>query len=404
VTRSAVAALLLAVSYAAVGAPSAGMTDRVTSTMNDVITRTGLPGMTVSFYGRDGLHAYAVGWADRESHSPMTPRSVMMGASTGKMLVAVLAYQEIVEGLLHYDDKVSKYLGTDATYDKLPGASQFTIQMLLTHSTGLPDGLVDYAAMRDSSGEWTNHRRYEAALDTKLLFEPGTAYSYSDFNYQLLAAVIESIEGQYFGDLAELRIIGPLHLIDTNPATHKYIKNLASGYAGPTTKPHYEDIQLPNKTATEHTLFMYPAFEGGGDGFSTTASDLARFLYGVFGTPLIGETERRHMTEHWVPIPPKTANRAYGAGIFKYVTALGTAYGHGGLWFGYKTQVQYFPSICIAAALQVNSQIDGEGNDLTQFHTRERNFGMVALLTELLSEALVQRKGPVPDRSCGEHR
>jgi D-alanyl-D-alanine carboxypeptidase len=371
-------------------APSAPVEDAVMATMNEAVAQTGIPGITFSFYGPQLSQSFAAGWADRESRTPMRSHSVMMGASTGKVLVAVLAYQEVAQGRLHYADKVSQYLGTDSAYNRLPGASQFTIQMLLTHSTGLIDGAVDLAAIKNSRGKWTNQRRFKAAWGTQLRFEPGTAYGYSDLNYQILAAVIESIEGEYFGALALSRIIEPLGLTDTAPATSRAVAGLASGYAGPTSKPQYENIKLPDKTAESGRLFMYPAFEGGGGGFSTSSPDLAKFMYGVFATSLIGPSERAHMTASFVPIDPPAAKRSYGAGIFRYETALGTAYGHSGVWFGYKTQVQYFPALCVAAAMQVNSQIDGEGNDLSQFKAHGRRFGMPDMLTELMTQAIAQ--------------
>jgi D-alanyl-D-alanine carboxypeptidase len=371
-------------------AAAAPADDAVTVTLKEVITETGIPGITFSFYGAKLSQSFAAGWADRERQTPMRPHAVMMGASTGKVLVAVLAYQEVARGRLHYSDKVSRYLGTDSAYNRLPGASRFTVQMLFTHSTGLIDGAVDLAAMKNSRGIWTNQRRFKAAWNSKLLFEPGTAYGYSDLNYQILAAVVESIEGQYFGDLALSRVIEPLGMSDTAPATSRVIAGLASGYAGPTSKPQYENIKLPDKTAESGRLFMSPAFEGGGGGFSTSAPDLAKFMYSVFATPIIGPSERAHMTADFVPLAPPSAKRSYGAGVFRYETALGVAYGHSGVWFGYKTQVQYFPALCVAAAMQVNSQIDGDGNDLSQFKANGRRFGMPEMLTELMTQAIAQ--------------
>ncbi len=366
--------------------------DAITETLSDLIDQTGIPGITFSFYGPNSRQSYAAGLADRESKTPMQPRAVMMGASTGKVLVAVLAYQDIEKGRLHYSDKVAHFLGRDRYYNRLPGASQFTIEMLLTHSTGLVDGTVDIAAMRNSLGAWTNERRFKAALGTRLLFKPGTAFSYSDLNYQILAAVVESIEGKYFGLLAETRIIRPLRMLDTTPATARFIPGLASGYAGPTSKPQYENIKLPNKTAESGRLFMNPAFEGGGGGFATSSPDLAKFTYSVFATHLIGQQELNHMTAHFVPLPASSGKLAYGAGIFRYETALGTAYGHSGVWFGYKTLMLYFASLCVAAAMQVNSQIDGDGNDLSQFRMGIGSLDMSDMLTELLRQTMEQKR------------
>jgi D-alanyl-D-alanine carboxypeptidase len=260
--------------------------------------------------------------------------------------------------------------------------------MLLRHSTGLVDGAVDAAAMSNPLGAWTNERRLQAARGTKLLFRPGTAFSYSDLNYQILAAVVESIEGEYFGDLAETRILRPLGMRHTAPAIHQEITGLASGYAGPTSKPQYENIKLPDKTADAGRLFMPPAFEGGGGGFSTNSPDMAKFIYSVFNSDLVGRAELDQMISRPVPIPERGAHISYAAGLFAQKTELGTAYGHSGIWFGYKTLVLYYPDLRVGAAMQVNSQIDGEGNDLAVYRLYGRRLSMAEVLSQLVRSSL----------------
>lgn len=357
--------------------------------LSGLLRETGIPGITFATYGGYGVHAYAAGYADREAKTPMQASSIMMGASTGKMFVAVLAYQEVQRGRLHYTDEVSRFFSPDSAYHELPGAAQLTVSMLLRHTTGLVDGAVDAAAIRDSLGAWTNERRFRAAVGTKLLFAPGTAFSYSDLNYQILAAVIESIEGKYFGDLATARILRPLDMTQTAAATSPYIPGLASGYAGPTSKPQYEGIKLPDKTADAGRLFMNPAFEGGGGGFSTDSPDMAKFIYSLFNSGLVGPRELKHMTSRPVPVLDPSRKISYAAGLFIYQTAAGAAFGHSGIWFGYKTLVLYFPSLCMGAAMQVNSQIDGEGNDLAEYRmTNGRRYTEAGILTELAQSDL----------------
>jgi D-alanyl-D-alanine carboxypeptidase len=356
--------------------------------LSDMVRDTGLPGITFAVFAQRWKRSFAAGYADREMKLSMLPDSVMMGASTGKMLVAVLAYQEVRLGRLHYSDKVSQFFPRHSAYHQLPGAAQFTISMLLRHSTGLVDGAVDIEAIRNPMGDWTNERRFQAARHTELLFPPGTAFSYSDLNYQILAAVIESIEGKYFGEVAIKRILEPLQMSGTAPATAQTIPNLASGYSGPTTKPQYEDIKLPDKTAVAGHLFMNPAFEGGGGGFSTDSPDMAHFIYSLFRGALVGSDELDYMTSRPVPVSGRANDAAYAAGVFRYQTQSGTAFGHSGIWFGYKTMVLYYPSLCVGAAMQINSQIDGDGNDLQRYQLDGRHFTMVDALTELVTTEL----------------
>ena len=381
--------LLLAVALETFGANDQKQSaSSIDAELSNIARDTGLPGITFSVYGPHLRRSFAAGLADRETGARMLPDSVMMGASTGKMLVGVLAYQEVKLGRLHYSDKVSRFFPRGSAYHQLPGAAEFTVSMLLRHSTGLVDGAVDLEAIRDPLGEWTNERRFSAARNTKLLFDPGSAFSYSDLNYQILAAVVEAIEGKYFGDLATRRIVAQIGMKDTHSATSQNVAHLASGYAGPTTKPQYEDIKLPDKTAVAGHLFMNPAFEGGGGGFSTNSPDMANFIFSLFQGKLLGPKELGYMTSGPVPVPGRGNNAAYAAGLFEYQTESGTAFGHSGLWFGYKTMVLFYPSLCLGAAMQINSQIDGEGNDLTQYRLNGGQFTVVDMLTELVRSEL----------------
>jgi D-alanyl-D-alanine carboxypeptidase len=366
---------------------------RHASSMRSLLEQTGIPGMTFAVFGAGLDRSDAAGLADREARTSMRPTTLMMGASTGKMIVAVLIYQEIQAQRLRLDDKVSRYLGDDAEYMKLPGAADFTIAMLLSHSSGLVDGAVDYAAMENSSGIWTSDRRFRAAQKTKLLFPPGSRYSYSDLNYQVLAAVLERIEGKSYEQLAVEKVLLPLQMRHTVPALHPHIAGLASGYAGPTTKPQYEGIHLPDKTASAGTLFMNPAFEGGGGGFATCSHDMAKFIFTVFNGGLIDAAQLHHMTGEDAVLPVQTEFPRVAAGVFAYKTPLGEAFGHSGLWFGYKTLVLYFPERKLGAAMQVNSQIDASGADLEVFRMEGKEFTMVEALSQLVLESTASTNG-----------
>jgi len=94
------------------------------------------------------------------------------------------------------------------------------------------------------------------------------------------------------------------------------------------------------------------------------------------------------MTSRPVPVSGRANDAAYAAGVFRYQTQSGTAFGHSGIWFGYKTMVLYYPSLCVGAAMQINSQIDGDGNDLQRYQLDGRHFTMVDALTELVTTEL----------------
>jgi CubicO group peptidase (beta-lactamase class C family) len=140
---------------------------------------------------------------------------------------------------------------------------------------------------------------------------------------------------------------------------------------------------------------MSPAFEGGGGGFATCSADMAKFIYTVFHGRLINHVQLDHMTGKTPVLPVQTDMPRVAAGVFSYRTALGEAFGHSGLWFGYKTLVVYYPSLHVGAAMQVNSQIDATGADLAEYKIEGRSFTMIEALTELVTES-VHGKRDVP--------
>ncbi len=47
----------------------------------------------------------------------------------------------------------------------------------------------------------------------------------------------------------------------------------------------------------------------------------------------------------------------YGLGVFIWQTPLGPAYGHGGFFPGYRSEMMYFPDHRFAVAIQFNSNV-----------------------------------------------
>ena len=91
-TRYSLFGVLLVIGLAAIGAnappqPAASIGNE----LSDMVRDTGLPGITFAVFAQRWKRSFAAGYADREMKLSMLPASVMMGASTGKMLVAVLA-------------------------------------------------------------------------------------------------------------------------------------------------------------------------------------------------------------------------------------------------------------------------------------------------------------------------
>jgi CubicO group peptidase (beta-lactamase class C family) len=123
------------------------------------------------------------------------------------------------QGKLNLDDAVTQYLPwfiVNYPSDKSP---RITIRNLLQHSSGLPDtipaifGWVHYdEAARNQTQVVKNH----LSEFNSLKFQPGEKAVYSNFNYMVLGAVIESVSGQSYEVYMVNNILKPLGMTQTN--------------------------------------------------------------------------------------------------------------------------------------------------------------------------------------------
>ena len=143
------------------------------------------------------------------------------------------------------------------TYDPI------TIHHLLTHTAGIVEG-----------SEQSPDTRYEvyALRDTQTAWPPGSRFYYSSIGYKVLGLVLEAIEGKPYPEIVQDRILEPLDLNDTEPATtHEVRARMTIGYTD-----FYDDRPwLPG-----HAKIEAPWIEtDSGDGcIVSTPADLAVFV------------------------------------------------------------------------------------------------------------------------------
>lgn len=150
------------------------------------------------------LFEKAYGKADRDAGTPFTLDTAVNIGSTRKAYVAAIIMSLADEGILAVDAPISRYLPAVPT-DK----AAITLHQLMTHTAGLPD---------DEGGPMKRLGRdalMRQILETKLLFPPGTDFSYSDTGYALLQVIAERVSDTTFRNLVRLRIVKPLDLQHT---------------------------------------------------------------------------------------------------------------------------------------------------------------------------------------------
>jgi len=321
----------------------------------------GFPGATAAFLLKDGRGAeVAVGLADVENDIPMRPDHRMLAASIGKTFVGASVLLLNREGRLDLDDKVSKWLGHEPWFDRLPNAATITVRSLANHTGGLPTHaarpfIEDWARkiQEDPGYAPTPEEAISYILDEPPLFGVGEGLEYSETGFLVLGLVIERACSCDYYDFIRERFLEPLKLEHTVPADGPVISGMAVGYMGDTEgSPHL--ALLPERTLRDGRLVPNPAFEFTGGGVVSTAGDLTRWAHALYGGRAI---EAPYLQELLTGVPnnPENVEFWYGVGTYIYRrTSGGAVYGHGGSTANYRSQLLYYPKEGLAVAVQVN--------------------------------------------------
>jgi CubicO group peptidase (beta-lactamase class C family) len=182
--------------------------------------------VTLVARGNDVIEFDAQGMADIEANRPMRKDTIFQIMSMTKPVTAIGIMMLAEEGKLAVRDPVEQYLpefkdlrvatntGPDAVHSGIPEHA-ITIRDLLTHTAGMTDAapaaIHDYQhAMNVPLDEVVRQLAKE-----RLLFQPGTAWSYSSAGIEILGRIIEVCSGQKYEDFIAERILRPLGMKDS---------------------------------------------------------------------------------------------------------------------------------------------------------------------------------------------
>ncbi|MCJ1960456.1 serine hydrolase domain-containing protein [Novosphingobium mangrovi (ex Hu et al. 2023)] len=148
----------------------------------------------------------AQGEADLSAHRPLDADTLFYGASLSKQFTALAAATLVEQGKLSLDDDVRQYLPELPAY-----ARPVSVGMLMHHTSGIRDflALLRLAGMEDV-GEASRAQALDLLFRQQdTAFMPGSAYSYSNGGYLLLAEIVARVSGQSFADYAREAIFRP---------------------------------------------------------------------------------------------------------------------------------------------------------------------------------------------------
>ncbi|HEX6973380.1 MAG TPA: serine hydrolase domain-containing protein [Vicinamibacterales bacterium] len=342
---------------APVTAPRASLQQRLQAKFEELHKAANFPGGTAAFAMPDGrVIAIAVGVSDRTAGTPMKPSDRLLLGSVGKTYVSAVALQLVHEAKFALDDPISKYLGAEPWFKRLPNAEKITVRHLMTHTSGLvryelnPKFLADLSANPDKV--WSPEDRLAYLFDATPAFAPGEGWEYSDTNYIVLGMIIERTGKAPYYDQLSKRILVPFGLKDTIPVVSREVPGLVQGYAGAQNPFVGTDEMIHNGK-----FAVNPQFEWTGGGLAVTASDLAKWGKLLYEGKVIDPSLMPAFLDG-VParLGPETK---YGLGVIIRPTPFGISYGHSGFMPGYQTELLYVPELKTAIAVQFNSSARG---------------------------------------------
>jgi D-alanyl-D-alanine carboxypeptidase len=353
---ASIGCLALALVAAAGQSPSSpldSLTRRVQQRLDELREANLFPGATAAIALADGRTvAIATGLSDVENQTPMKPGDRMLSGSIGKTCVAAVAMQLVSEKKLDLDARISEWLGGEEWFARLPNARAITMRMLLNHSSGIREHVLDpkfIAAIRaEPDRTWKPVELLAYVFDTPPLFAVGEGWSYADTNYIVVGIIIERVTGHAYYDELARRILKPRKLEHTAPADSRTLAGLVTGYSRAGSPFGFE-----GRTIVSDKLVFNPQMEWCGGGLVTTTEDLARWGKQVyegkaFDAVLLDEMLRG--------VAAKTGpGDKYGLGVQIRQSVWGVSYGHGGWFPGYLSEVEYFPPRKTAIAVQLNT-------------------------------------------------
>jgi CubicO group peptidase (beta-lactamase class C family) len=303
--------------------PVEGFVDRLASR---TLEETGGRGIAIAVIANGQIEVAKAYGARNAAGDPLTPDTVMYGASLTKAVFAYTVMQLVDESVIELDAPISKYLAKPlpeyagfgdayAPYETLTDERwrQITPRMLLTHSAGF------------SNFYWDN-----PGEKLVIHFDPGSRYAYSGDGMILLQFVLEKGLGLDLGKEMQGRVFDRFGMKNTSMKWRPdFAANLADGW--------HEDGK-----AEIHDERSRVRAAGSMD---TTISDFAKFSAGFLRGEGLTPASRAEMVRAILPIttasqfqtlqpelPPEKRRRdlAAGLGVVVFEGSYGRGFFKGG--------------------------------------------------------------------------
>ena len=231
---------------------------------------------------RDGAisHLGNYGMADRKRSIPLNDDTIYAMGSTPIDFTHIAILTLVDRKKLRFEDPISKFF-SHAPADK----AEITVRQLMKGESGLQN-FHDRPSDANTDLSWIDRATaLKRIFEGDLLFEPGTAREHSHSAWGLLAAIIEEVSGQSYGDYLETQLFKPLGMEHTglySVARNADPDRVAIGYSG----HGVGKINSPAHWGKTSWLVM------GSGGMVSTPMDMYRWMRGCASTQILSPEMR----------------------------------------------------------------------------------------------------------------
>jgi len=282
--------MVLATVFLATGAAASARpadTERVAALARQAMAETGARGLAVAVIDGGKIASVQAFGHRNAKGEPLTPDTVMYGASLTKAVFAYTVMQLAEEGKVDLDRSIADYLprplpdygNLDAygNWADLAGDERWrkiTPRILLTHSSGFRNFSWD-----------------EPDRKLRINFAPGSRYSYSGEGIILLQFVLEQGLGLNLGEEMQRRVFGRFGMANTSMMWRAdFARNLADGWkADGSGEPHDERSRVRAAGSMD-----------------TSIADFARFAAGFMRGEGLRKASRSEMLKAQLPITSRS--------------------------------------------------------------------------------------------------
>ncbi|WP_264203435.1 serine hydrolase domain-containing protein [Streptomyces bambusae] len=328
----------------------------------------------------DGREVVTAALGESMTGVPAEPAMHFRNGNIAISYMGTVLLRLVDQGKVRLDDPVSRWL------PDLPHGKRITLRMLGSSTTGL----IDYVTSPGFAGkvyadpfrQWTAKELVAISTGRKLLYKPGTNWSYSHANFVILGAALEKITGTRLDVLLQREVLGPLGLKET-----------ANSFTPDIPGPVLHAFTAERGTY-EESSFWNPSWTTAPGAVQTTdICDLARGAAGIGSGELLSRSSYEELLDPGTvglgratatcPATvclPNTEETHYGMGVL----VLGDWLAQHPLFFGYTASQAYLPAKRLAIAVSTT-----KGPDTPDGHTAH-------LITQQIAEELAPGH-PIPD-------